>query len=235
MNTFQFIMSIPLPNSRGRQTDFRFIWPCASAWSPEQDENGFKMYTITYFPMPQIPWNHENDFTGCLHLNQRKTACIKDLQKQVKQGQYICMWQWSYRFSSSGMQVPCGINFAGDINSLEISVVFHPLRHLSSAWKTLLHIDTDSNRPLNDVLSLDGTHISVPISAHHWREPKEYHETFSDWRELIGLPMCTPFSNKTLFSGQFESVSTWSMESSLSSGRKTALISKECMVTWGSW
>jgi hypothetical protein len=47
-------------------------------------------------------------------------------------------------------------------------------------------------------------------------------ETFSARRELIGLPKCAPSIDKALFCGWFESVS---MESSLSSAQKMALIS----------
>jgi hypothetical protein len=43
---------------------------------------------------------------------------------------------------------------------LEISAVFHPLERLYS-------METDSNRPKYDVLSLDGARIGEPISATH--------------------------------------------------------------------
>jgi hypothetical protein len=41
------------------------------------------------------------------------------------------------------------------MHPLEISAVFRPLERLDS-------VDTDSNRPQNDVLSLDGAHIGEP-------------------------------------------------------------------------
>jgi hypothetical protein len=49
-----------------------------------------------------------------------------------------------------------------------------PLERLDS-------IDTDSNRPQNDVLSLDGAHIGEPISSAFSLDSRQ-------WRELIGSP-----------------------------------------------
>jgi hypothetical protein len=45
-----------------------------------------------------------------------------------------------------------------DTRLVKISAVFRPLARLES-------IDTDSNWPQNDVLSLDGAHINEPISS----------------------------------------------------------------------
>jgi hypothetical protein len=54
-------------------------------------------------------------------------------------------------------------------------------------------------------------------------ESMENHETFSDWRELTGSPMCAPSSDKTSFCGRFESVSFKRMKDGARS-----MISKEC-------
>jgi hypothetical protein len=56
---------------------------------------------------------------------------------------------------------------------MEISAVFRPLETLDS-------IDTDSNRPQHDVLSLGGARMGEPIISRH------NHETFSDWRTKDG-------------------------------------------------
>jgi hypothetical protein len=74
--------------------------------------------------------------------------------------------------------------------------------HLSSAWKTGLHRHWFKS-PAKRCFVTDDTHIGEPISSRHWRQSKENHETFSDWWEMTGLPMCVPSSNKTSFCWQF--------------------------------
>jgi hypothetical protein len=69
-------------------------------------------------------------------------------------------------------------------------------------------------------------------SVRLWIGEQKYFRIFLDsrqWWELIGSPLRAPSSDKTSFYGRFESVS---LESSLSSGRKAALISKERALRW---
>jgi hypothetical protein len=49
-------------------------------------------------------------------------------------------------------------------------------------------------------LSVDGAHISEPISSHQ-SENVSWFSLDRQWWELIGLPMCLPSSDKTSFVG----------------------------------
>jgi hypothetical protein len=57
--------------------------------------------------------------------------------------------------TSANQSAPANQNYRR--YSLEISAIFRPLERLDS-------LDTDSNHPQNDVVSIDGAHIREPIS-----------------------------------------------------------------------